>query len=371
VIARVDVAIVGSGPAGAAAAIRLARGGASVLIVDRSTARPTLGEGLPPTATPLLHELGLWERFLADGHGEAHGNRSAWGSSSFDDYDFVGSPYGNGWHLDRPRFDTMLEQAAADAGAVTCDHTRVVACQRVEQAGWTLSLVQGASQKEVHADFVVDASGRARWMARAQKVPRHAYDRLIGIIGTFRPATARMDRDSMTVVEAARDGWWYAALLPDDRLVVGFMTDADRAREIGARTVARWTELLTETERIHARISEHCYRLQGPLRVVPAESSCLDYVTGEGWCAVGDAAAAYDPLSSQGITAALMTGLWTGDALSGSPEEGLSRYEEQMRQMYARFLAQWMAYYDLERRWPASPFWRRRHSVLETLFDSR
>ena len=53
------------------------------------------------------------------------------------------------------------------------------------------------------------------------------------------------------------------------------------------------------------------------LRVVAADSSCLEVVEGDGWCAVGDAAAAYDPLSSQGITTALASGAWAGQAIAG------------------------------------------------------
>jgi flavin-dependent dehydrogenase len=370
VISRVDVAIVGSGPAGAATAVKLARQGVLVLLIDRSTARPTLGEGLPPAATPLFHELGLWERFLVDGHREAHGNRSAWGHSTFDDYDFIRSPYGMGWHLDRPHFDRMLRGAAADSGAQICDRTRVTACRRGERTPWILSLVCGTSQREVHADFVIDASGRARWMARAQNVQRRSYDRLIGVVGVFRPATASTDRDSVTVIEAVRDGWWYATLLPDDRLVVGYMTDSDVAKESGARTAERWTKLLAETEEIHARITGHDYGLEAPPRVVTADSSCLERVTGEGWCAVGDAAASYDPLSAQGITAALTAGIQAEHALSRANSGGLVEYEAWMHDIYARYLAQWLAYYDLEQRWPEAPFWQRRHVMLERLFSS-
>lgn len=45
------------------------------------------------------------------------------------------------------------------------------------------------------------------------------------------------------------------------------------------------------------------------VRVRPAESSRLDRAAGEDWLAVGDAASAWDPLSSQGVYRALVTGL--------------------------------------------------------------
>ena len=50
------------------------------------------------------------------------------------------------------------------------------------------------------------------------------------------------------------------------------------------------------------------YRLVATPRLVTAESALLSPIAGEGWLAVGDAAASFDPLSSHGIGAALWSG---------------------------------------------------------------
>jgi flavin-dependent dehydrogenase len=367
VIDRADVVIVGGGPAGAAAALTLTRLGASVLVTDRTTERPILGEGLPPAAVPVLSELGLENRLLGAGHRTAHGNRSTWGRSTPQDYDFVRSPYGDGWHLERADFDGMLAAAIGDTGGILERQTRVVEFRRREGGGWLLSLQNANGRREVQADFLIDASGRARWLARDLGVRSRRYDRLVGIVGVLRPERQSIDSDSFTLVEAVPQGWWYATLLPDSRLVIGYMTDADIAAERGARTVSVWMALLQETEQIYGRVTQYGYRLDSPLRVVAADSSCLEVVEGEGWCAVGDAAAAYDPLSSQGITTALASGAWAGQAIVGG-RDGLGRYADRMRHMYAQYLAQWMGYYALERRWRDSTFWGRRHGVLKGLF---
>ena len=62
-------------------------------------------------------ELGLWERFLGSGHVPCYGNVAAWGSSELVEMDFIRSPYGHGWHLDRSCFDLMLQDMAVEAGA--------------------------------------------------------------------------------------------------------------------------------------------------------------------------------------------------------------------------------------------------------------
>jgi len=58
---RRDVAVIGAGPAGAAAAIRAARGGARVTVFEKgSPGRDKVcGDGLTPRAVAALDELGI------------------------------------------------------------------------------------------------------------------------------------------------------------------------------------------------------------------------------------------------------------------------------------------------------------------------
>ncbi|HYG83191.1 MAG TPA: FAD-dependent oxidoreductase, partial [Pyrinomonadaceae bacterium] len=88
-----DVAIVGGGPAGAAAALTLSRAGRRVLLVDAN--QPSafkIGEALPPAARPLLSDLGLWDGIAADGHLPCYGNLSAWGAQRLDETAFIFDP---------------------------------------------------------------------------------------------------------------------------------------------------------------------------------------------------------------------------------------------------------------------------------------
>jgi hypothetical protein len=98
----------------------------------------------------------------------------------------------------------------------------------------------------------------------------------------------------------------------------------------------------------------------------PANSSRLTDVTGEAWLATGDAAVAYDPLSSQGILCALLTGLRAATAIREWLTDGsgaMQRYADYIEQVYAEYRHNQAAYYAMERRWPSSTFWRRRHGT--------
>jgi hypothetical protein len=225
----VDVVVVGDGPAGAVTARSLAQAGVSVAMIGRSRRQQLVGEGLPPAANPLLRALGLWDAFCNDGHLPSYRNRSLWGSAVPQETDFIRSPRGHGWHLDRIRFEAMLISAARDAGVQYHPHCRLLDRHRIAGTGRRLTVLMGFIHREIHTAFLIDATGRARRVARSLESERVAYDRLIGIVGRFSPAPGVMDQDSVTLVEAVRSGWWYASLLPTSQLIVSYMTDADLA----------------------------------------------------------------------------------------------------------------------------------------------
>ena len=97
-----DVGVIGGGPAGATAARLLAESGLRVFVVERSMGNNFRGgESLPPQANWLLGRLGLIAHLESGPHLPCYGNQSVWGSPEVVDTDFIFSPDGSGWHLDR------------------------------------------------------------------------------------------------------------------------------------------------------------------------------------------------------------------------------------------------------------------------------
>ncbi|HEY8549476.1 MAG TPA: FAD-dependent monooxygenase [Vicinamibacterales bacterium] len=146
----VDVLIAGAGPAGAVAAIRLARAGARVLLVDRARfPRDKLcGDTLNPGALGILERLDVAGPIVRAGRPlDGMVVTSANGVA-------VCGPYGRGLTgvaIRRRTLDAQLVQAAIDAGVQFQDGVRVIA-PLVEGTGST-SRVRGA---------IVQTSGQAR-----------------------------------------------------------------------------------------------------------------------------------------------------------------------------------------------------------------
>jgi flavin-dependent dehydrogenase len=91
--------------------------------------------------------------------------------------------------------------------------------------------------------------------------------------------------------------------------------------------------------------------------VVHVSSSIRKRVAGDGWAAVGDAAASYDPLSGYGITKALQNASAAAEAIArGDP----ASYASGVQAAFTAYVRQKRSYYAMERRWENTPFWRHR-----------
>ena len=340
------MAVLGGGPAGTATALALRRLGLSAAVIEKSAyADLRIGETLPPAVRPLLTDLGVWDRFANDGHLASFGIRSAWGTPVLHENDFIVNRYGAGWHVDRARFDAMLASCAEEAGAKVFRETAVTSCVR-DAGRWQIE----AANHRFTADFIVDATGRSSSFARAQGVKRITFDRLIAVIafGTL----AKESANSFTLIESAENGWWYSAVLPGSRAVVAYMTDSDLYdNEV-------WCRKLQRT--VHAQSIIKDYAFDAPPRVVAANSSRLQRVTGDGWLAAGDAAMSFDPLSGQGVCTALR---WSLQAARAIQQRAPADYDRAMKESFDRFLQIRESFYRKETRWPMSPFWQRRQTA--------
>jgi flavin-dependent dehydrogenase len=363
-----DVVVVGGGSAGTATAIALARAGGSVAVLERSYYdHVRIGETLPPAACLPLINLGVWDRFINEGHTPSPAILSAWGQNELYENHFIFNPYGQGWHLDRRRFDAMLALMAEEAGAIVYRGVRVTSCLPANSRGWQVEFTSDGKRGNLQAMYLVDATGRASVLARWQGAKRIFYDRLVGMVSFFSARSPQRKHDYRTLVEAVEDGWWYSAWLPNSRLVVAYMTDTNLIPKGRVRMSHHWQKRLEQASYTRPRVNS-CV-LETVLRIVRADSYRIDRIVGNDWLAVGDAATAFDPLSSRGIYNALESGFQAARAIENfrlGDQTALEEYALWTQRGFDKYLRMRTGYYGREKRWPSSVFWQRRQRRLDS-----
>jgi flavin-dependent dehydrogenase len=360
----VDVAVLGAGPAGTAAALALRAADRSVVLLEgNGFGAPRVGETLAPSVRPLLNALGVWEavRSICQPSGAVE---FCWGEAGVREQSHLFHPHGAAHLVERSRFDQLLAQAAVGAGALLWGPGRLLSLGGGPGA-WELCWEQEGRPFNLVTRFLIDAAGRRAPLARQLGARRIFLDRQVGMWALWGGASAR----PTTLVESVEQGWWYAAALPGGGLSTVLLTDPDllqrRTPQIACGNPSRVVELLGRTCHIAARTKGRS--LAGKLAVVAANSSCLDCPGGAGWLAAGDAALSVDPLSGHGIFLALESGRRVGlcaDRWLSGDGQALDTHFEATAARRIWLQQGQLRLYQAEDRWPGAPFWARRHSVL-------
>lgn len=357
---QVDAVVLGAGPAGATVALNLAPFRSVVVLEREAMPRARIGESLPAVAGRLLADMGLWDGFVAEGHLPCFARRSVWGAATPVEIDSMQDPDGPGWHLDRPRFEAQLRAAAQGRGAALYAPVAVHGITRCKN-GWRVAWVRDGECQQTCCRVLVEARGRAGRLPSSAGGRRIVADRLVcaWLVGREVGSASA----GVTYTEAEPDGWWYTAPLPGERRVLGFHTDADLAAARETRHRAALLGRAAARDGLATVLRNTQFASDAQPALCAAYGSRLDPPAGTNWFAVGDAALAFDPLSSQGLLTALYTGLAAAEAidrlLSGHAA-ATADYCASLDAVWRAYKAHLTAWYGQEKRWPGAPFWTRR-----------
>ena len=334
------------------------------MVDARPQAQWRIGEAVPPATCPVLMRLGLWQEFLAQDHLPSAGSCASWGKSDLGYNDFLLDAQGSGWHLDRTAFDAMLAATVAARGGTLVRGLRLCDAERRAQAGYRVSFEDDdGGCRRMAAEFLVDATGIAAAAARRLGVARNQID-CLSVVATVVDLAEPDEVPSQALLEACEYGWWYAAKLPKQRMIVALAVEPSEYKRFGA--IGPWTAALRQTRHVAGWLQRGKARLadDAKLTTAVAPSAILSRVANERWLAVGDAASAYDPVSAQGIIKALCDGEAAAEAIAafigGAGDTPLVAYQDGVFARFRNYLRLRQHLYGLERRWPQAPFWRNR-----------
>lgn len=353
-----DIAIVGGGIAGCAAALSLADSGfATIVIGPWRDGGERQGELLAPQAQVHLRTLGLEETFLAGPHRLARSHFLAWESALLTEQRPAAHADGPGHLIDRAAFARMLREAVLDRGSIL--QVGDLAAARHDGRMWWLTPSGGET---IGARFVIDCSGRAAVVVRRHAAAQQRDQTVAAFAPLERNAEAREPAQT-GLIEAVPEGWWQASLLTDGRIRLALYTEADALPAGLAGNAALWRERIAATLHLRRWLATQGYEaVEGP-RIVGMATGWMVPAAGRAWLAAGDAAAAFDPLAAQGLTNALAGGrraaLAAAAFLSGD-ERAIDGYIAAMRETLEAAMAQRRTVYGRQPRWGNQPFWERR-----------
>lgn len=298
-----DVAVVGAGPAGSAAALRLARAGWSVVILERGKIpRPkACGECVNPGAVRELEALGVLGRVMARAPAPLAGWRIRTARGAVAEGRFPTGTMGLG--IPREVLDAVLLEAAVDAGARLETGWRV---ERVDPGGpgrpARLGAARGGVHLEVEARVVVGADGlrstlarRLGTLARPPRLRKVSLSVRLAGLGPERTGGLLHLEAGLTVGLApvhGRDPLWNLTVVTDSPSVARALREDPPGF------------LLASLNRVDLPWSTPPELAAPPLASGPFDWPAARAGVGRVFL-VGDAAGYYDPLTGQGIFRAL------------------------------------------------------------------
>ena len=313
----IDVAVIGAGPAGTAAGITLARSGIDVTVFDKATfpRDKTCGDGLTALALRMLEQLDF--------------DPSVVESWNYVADIYVSGPNGHQIHLPMPsadqgRFaavatrldlDSALVDLARKEGAHLVEGTTLVDAKE-DDAGVLLTITDDSgAQRELRARWVVAADGMWSPTRRALGVSEpgyrgewHAFRQYISDVGE------RAASELHVYFEAdLLPGYFWSFPLPGRRANIGFGIQRGGKVAVGDMGPL-WEDLLTRphiADLLGADWTPDAAHRAWP---IPARIDTATKATRR-TLFVGDAVAACDVMSGEGIGQALFTGIQAAEAI--------------------------------------------------------
>ena len=331
--AQYDVLVLGGGPAGATAAISLAREGRRVLVLERTRfPRFHIGESFLPRNLALIRELGLEPELRKIPQVEKRGAEFLLGHGQdeaslfwFSDYFTRGETVA--FNIERAPFDAMLLEKAREAGAEVREGCSIKKLLRLEDGHVEAETDAGL----VTARYLIDATGQSTFLGKhlglRQVLPQH---RKVAWFDHFEGVARREGPEGgFVVIVMGDEGWFWLIPLDETRTSVGVVMDAEQAKRVGLPPDRMLAWAIERCPAVRERMAG-ATSLGKTQAVADFSYRCSPYA-GPGYFLVGDAAVFVDPIFSTGVCMGMMSAVEAARGISAllagaSPEKVRRRY---------------------------------------------
>ncbi len=314
---KTDVAIVGGGPGGSAAALFLAQKGISSVIIEKSAfPRFHIGESMTGECGNLTRRLEFENQMIEVGHPVKYGVRvyGPEGKNTFWVPVMRRNPEtgeleaSSTWQVRRSSFDQMLLETAREKGVRVLEGSAVEPIVKEDgSVGGVCVRLNDGKLVELQSKVLVDASGAAGFLSRSGlvgKKERGNYDNQVAIFSHV--TGARRDPEDNTLIFYHKKNHW-GWFIPIDRETVSVGVVVPSEHFAAAKQSKRdffWRGVQEVNPELAVRLSEA--ELVEEVRAISNYSYHIKNFTGKGFLCVGDSHRFVDPIFSFGLNFAMV-----------------------------------------------------------------
>ena len=350
---KIDVLVIGAGPAGCIAASIIHKNGLSVRVVEKTKfPRFVIGESLLPRVMDHLDETGLLEEVKTGNFQEKFGAKFVM-DDKVCDFNFA-EQFTKGWNwtwqVPRAQFDQLLAKGVAKKNIPVDFELGVTAIQFKEDES-SITTVEDVNGKktQIEARYIIDASGYGRVIPTLLDLnkqssfdPRKTH--FTHFKDPLRPEGVEGNR--ITVVVHRQQVWIWIIPFSNGNTSVGFVGDPEFFKDYPEDPVERMKAIVQECDFLKDRFKNQEMVLSP--RTIEGYAITATKFFGPGFVTVGNATEFLDPVFSSGVTFAMESGSTAAKVVSrklkGETVDFQKEYVDHMMQginTFRTYVASW------------------------------
>ncbi len=351
---KVDVLVIGAGPAGAVAAAIVHKAGYSVKVVEKLTfPRFVIGESLLPRCMEALEAADLLDAVKAKGFQQKFGAKFVKGDKTCD-FQFS-DQYTKGWNwtwqVPRADFDKTLADSLVERGIPVSYETTVTGIEfKGSDSVTTVEYADGSIGK-IEAAFIIDGSGYGRVIPRLFNLDRPSEQAARKTLFAHTVDVKRhLDNEPnrITVVSHKPATWVWIIPFSNGVTSLGFVASPEFFDNFQGTPEEQFRAMVATEPYFAERFKD--VELVFEPRTIEAWSTTTDKFYGEGYVLTGNVTEFLDPIFSSGVTLAVSSSQKAGELvvrkLKGENIDWEKEYMEPVTQGVNTFRSYVTGWYD-------------------------
>jgi len=351
---KVDVLVIGAGPAGTVAASIINKAGFKVKIVEKlKFPRFVIGESLLPRCMEALTEAGFVEAIKKAGFQEKFGAKFV-KNGKICDY-FFADQFTEGWkwtwQVPREEFDKILADTVEKMGVPVNYETTVTDIEfNGSESITTVEDIAGITS-QIEARFIVDGSGYGRVIPRLFNLdtPSNLAARKT-LFAHVADKKRSMDDEPnrITIIVHQKGIWIWVIPFSNGNTSIGFVGDPEFFKQQQGSNEEQLRALIATEPYLSERLKD--VELIFEPRILESWSASSSTFYGEGFVLTGNVTEFLDPVFSSGVTLATVSSQMAAKlvirALNGEKIDWQQEYTDPMMQGVNTFRSFVMAWYE-------------------------